>query len=383
MTYTVTKPESVGIVPERLDALLNRAQREVDSGLLPSCQVAVAGNGELAAFHTFGAATNDTRYVIYSATKPIVASAIWLLMAEGRIDITKAVAEYIPEFGENGKGSVTVEQVLLHTSGFPHAPMRSPEWWERDTRLQQFKKWRLNWEPGTKYEYHPTSAHWVLAELIDRLTGEDHRQFIRTRVLDPLGLERLRLGAPADEQGDIADVVHVGEEASSDELEAVLGIRDLPVTEVTPEAITNMNKSNVRALGVPGGGAVSTAADVALFYQALLRNPGGLWDETILRDATTNVRNSLPDWRGTPANRGLGVVIAGDDGHSHFRGGFGKAGSPRRFGHDGAGGQIAWADPDTGLSFCYLTNGYDLHVIRQGKRGVALGSLAGVLADPL
>ena len=383
MTYPITKPESVGIVPERLDALVTRARREIDSGVLPSCQLAVAGNGELAAFHTFGAATNDTRYVIFSATKPVVASAIWLLMSEGRLDITKTVAEYIPEFAENGKGGVTVEQVLLHTSGFPHAPMRSPEWWERDTRLEQFKTWRLNWAPGTAYEYHPTSAHWVLAELIDRLGGTDYRDFIRTRVLEPLGLDRLRLGVPADEQGDIADVVHVGEEATPDELEAVLGVGHLPVTEVTPDAITSMNKTNVRALGIPGGGAVSTAADVALFYQGVLRNPAGLWDEGILRDATTNVRNSLPDWRGTPANRGLGVVIAGDDGRSHLRNGFGKAGSPRRFGHDGAGGQLAWADPDTGLSFCYLTNGFDAHVIREGRRGIALASLAGVLAEPV
>lgn len=381
MTYEIEKPESLGIVPERLDALVTRTQREVDAGLLPSCQMAVAKDGKLAAFHTFGDASNDTRYVMFSSTKAVVAAAVWLLIGDGQLDITLPVAHYIPEFGANGKDAVTVEQVFLHTSGFPRAPLGGPRWLSREERLQAFAGWRLNWEPGSAYEYHPTSAHWVLAELIERLGGRDYRAFIRERILDPLHLERLRLGVPAAEQGDVAEIIHVGDPATPDELEAVLGIRELPLTEVTPEALSGFNDTQTRALGVPGGGGISTAADLALFYQALLHNPGGLWDDAVLRDATGTVRNRLKDWRGTPANRGLGVVIAGDDGQAYLRGGFGKAGSPRRFGHDGAGGQIAWADPDSGVSFAYLTNGMDANVLRQGRRGIAIGSLAGVLTD--
>jgi CubicO group peptidase (beta-lactamase class C family) len=69
------------------------------------------------------------------------------------------------------------------------------------------------------------------------------------------------------------------------------------------------------------------------------------------------------------------VVIAGDDGRGNERG-FGKTGSPRSFGHGGAGGQIAWADPDSGLSFAYTTNGLDQHAVRQWRRGSALSSIA-------
>jgi CubicO group peptidase (beta-lactamase class C family) len=61
---------------------------------------------------------------------------------------------------------------------------------------------------------------------------------------------------------------------------------------------------------------------------------------------------------------------------------FGRTVSPRAFGHAGAGGQLAWADPESGLSLCYLTNGLDRNPLREGKRGVAIASLAGLCTTP-
>ena len=75
---------------------------------------------------------------------------------------------------------------------------------------------------------------------------------------------------------------------------------------------------------------------------------------------TSTVRNSFPDYMGVPANRTRGLIVKGDDERAHVRG-MGRTVSPRTFGHNGAGGQIAWGDPETGLSFCYLTNGIDEH----------------------
>ena len=75
-----------------------------------------------------------------------------------------------------------------------------------------------------------------------------------------------------------------------------------------------------------------------------------------------------------PANRALGLIISGDKSRS-FRG-FGKTNSPEAFGHNGAGGQLVWADPATGISFTYLTPGHDRNSVRQGSRGVAISSLA-------
>jgi CubicO group peptidase (beta-lactamase class C family) len=287
------------------------------------------------------------------------------------------VADHIPEFGENGKAAVTIEQVLLHTSGFPRAPLGPPRWLTRDARLATFAKWRLNWEPGTRFEYHATSAHWVLAELLTRVDGVDHTESFRRRVLDPLGLKRLALGVPHDQQHDIAPLVHTGQPPTPEEFSAVLGVPGIDLGEVTEAALMGFNEPDALAVGVPGGGGVSTAADLARFYQALLHNPGGLWDPKWLTIATSDVRNTFADALagGIPTNRTIGLVVAGGDGLGPRRG-FGHGNSPSTFGHDGAGGQLAWADPATGLSFAYLTNGLDRHLIRQWRRNIGIGSRA-------
>jgi CubicO group peptidase (beta-lactamase class C family) len=368
-----------------LSALIDRARREVDEGIVPSCQLAVAENGKVVESVTLGDATagNDTRYVMFSCTKALVASAVWQLLAEGAIHLEDRVAEHIPEFGANGKDIVTVEQVLLHTSGFPRAPLGSPRWLTREGRLGAFAKWRLNWEPGSRFEYHATSAHWVLAELLTRVDGVDHTEAIRRRVLEPLGLTRLALGVPLEQQGDIAPLVHTGESPTPEEYQAVLGVPGIDLGEVTEAALMGFNEPDSLAVGVPGGGGVSTASDLALFYQALLHNPGELWDPKWLTIATSDVRNTFDDALagGIPTRRTIGLVLAGDDGLGPRRG-FGHGNSPGTFGHDGAGGQLAWADPASGLSFAYLTNGLDRHLIRQWRRNIGINSRAAAVGLP-
>ena len=122
------------------------------------------------------------------------------------------------------------------------------------------------------------------------------------------------------------------------------------------------------------------AADLARFYQGVLHDAGAVWEPRVLADATGRVRNSLPE-RHTkiPANRTLGFVQAGDDGLAAFRG-LGRTASPRAFGHNGAGGQVAFADPVTGLSVAYCTNGLDADVLRQWKRALAIASRGAVCA---
>lgn len=348
---------------------------------LPAAQVAVAREGELVVFEGIGEATRSTRLLVWSITKTFVAAVVWQLVGERRASFDERVASYLPDFGSNGKDMVTLEQVLLHTAGFPHAPLGPTRWGSSESRRQAFARWRLNWEPGTRFEYHQLSAGWVLAELIEEIDGGDYRRSLSSRITDPLGLSTFALGVPEDAQEGIAPVVVTGESAvDADYLAA--GWDPLPPPELTPHGALVMNTPAALAIGIPGAGGVGTAADVALFYQALLHNPDGLWADDVLRDGTGVVRNTFPDpgrW-GEAANRTRGVVVRGDDEpYCSLRHHFGRGTSPRTFGHDGAGGQVAWADPESGISFCFLTSGYDANRVQEMLRNQDLSAAAAAL----
>lgn len=377
----VARPQDAGVDPDKLQAVFDRARRDVDDGTLPAATVAVARNGKLAGFATYGNAvqggetkpvTQDTLFSLFSCTKAVVSAAVWTLIEDGLLKIEERVAEIIPEFGTNGKEIVTVEQAFLHIGGFPGAPLGPGRWETKEGRLRAFSDWRLNWEPGTKFEYHATSLHWVLAEIIERRTGQEWHQYVRERILEPIGIGAdMYIGLPKPLNYRVADVLHT--------------VPPVPPPggwgETTPEAILNFNKPEVRAVGVPGGGGIATAAALALFYQPLINGGTTATGKRILKAETIEycTKPRTQDFHvdllfGKPVNRALGVIVAGDAENMAIRG-FGREASPRAFGHGGAGGQIGWGDPESGISVGYCTHGF-AGDIEQGKRGLAISSLA-------
>jgi len=377
-------PADAGIDPDALESLRERIRTEHDAGRLPAAQIALAVHGRLALVESFGAATDSTRFNIFSCTKALIAGVVWQLLGEGRLEERTRAIELIPGFGTEGTtpewmAQVTLEQLLTHTAGFPTAPLGPPRWSTREGRLGAFARWRGTWEPGTHFQYHPTAAHWVVAEMIEAVEGRDYRTVVRERLLDPLGLQALALGVAPEDGADIAELVVVGGPPSADELRAIFGTAEVDLGEVTPAVLAQFNEPEVRAVGVPGGGGVSTAADLALYYQALLHDPQGLWDPAVRADGTGRIRCTLPDpITGAPANRSLGLVISGDDDFRKFRG-MGPTVSPRAFGHNGAAGQIAWGDPDTGVSFVLLASALELNFVREARRIASLAARSGLL----
>lgn len=351
----------------RLDLMLERCRLEVDSGALPSAQVALNVGGVQYASETFGAATPSTRYVLQSAGRPVVAGVLWKLMSDGLLDIGRPVASYIPEFGSNGKDSVTVEQVATHVGGFPLAPLGFPQMLDRSERLKAFSKWRLTYPPGTELQFHLTSAAWVIGELCERLTGRPVGDYLRETLTGPLGLDSIEIGPPVDRQGDVATFVRTrGDD-----------------TDVYPWGPWYLAKPEILAAGEPSHSIVSTASDLAAWYQALMSS--SLWRREVVGDAL-RVRVTLPvtgERGGTPSvagNIALFVVVAGDDGT--WRAFLPTATGPRTFGHGGAPCQIGFADPDTGLSFAFLTNGYPATGYEQSRRGVnRIINIANLAAD--
>jgi CubicO group peptidase (beta-lactamase class C family) len=146
--YPVSDAAALGVDEERLDELVARAARDVTDGPLPSCQLAVARHGQLVLSATLGDATPDSRYIVFSCSKALTASSMWLLIGEGLVDIDAPAATYVPEFGANGKEGVTVRHLLTHTGGFPHAPMGPPDWFTSAGRRERFARWNLRWEPA-------------------------------------------------------------------------------------------------------------------------------------------------------------------------------------------------------------------------------------------
>ena len=396
---TTQDPAAAGVDPEALAALQARLATEHEAGRMPAGQFALARDGEVVLTGHVGDATDRTRFALFSCTKALIAGVAWQLLGEGSLRTDTRAIELIPGFGAGGRtpewmASVTLEHLLTHTSGFPNAPLGPPRWADRDQRVAVFERWHGQWEPGTHFQYHPTAAHWVVAEMIAVVEGRDHRDVVRSRMLEPLGLDVASFGpggmsfgpepaaaaAAADAaDDDIAELVAVGEPPSAEELRAVFGDVEFDLGEVTPDALLVFNDPQVREIGVPGAGAISSASALALLYQGFLHDPAGLWDPDVLADGIGHVRCTLPNPDlGFPSNRTLGLILAGDDGLARFRG-MGATTSPRAFGHNGAAGQIAWADPATGVSFALTTSGIDRNFLREARRIVSLASKGGLL----
>ncbi len=360
----------------RLEA---RIQQEIDTDRSLAAQYAIAVDGEVVTGATFGAATPDHRFVIFSATKTIVAMAVLPHLADGSLELTAPVARYLPEFGTNGKDQVSVLQLLTMQGGFPQAPMGPRSWGTSAGRRAQFAEWTLDWQPGTQTEYHPISAHWVIAELVETLSGRSYVDVVHERVTAPAGVTPI-LAAEID--GPVVPIRSHGEhpgtsDAAMAELAQVFGRRDLvPAISIGAEALLSMNDQRAQAACIPGGGGRARAADVALTYQSFLSD-----ESPWRRDAIATIRNgSLNVGDQTPANRTVAGVVAGHDGYADLR--WFPAHAPRAFGHHGAGGQLCWLDPDTGMSFCFLHDTLEQHPGVELTRVRALNELAHACVRP-
>jgi CubicO group peptidase (beta-lactamase class C family) len=222
---------------------------------------------------------------------------------------------------------------------------------DRDKRLGRMECWRLTWEPDSRFEYHATAAHWTIAEIITQRTGLDFRDYVRQRLTEPMGVPELFVGLPDEFHSRAADVVYTVPPVMPED-----GWK-----ETNPDTVLHFNLPSQRRAGCPGAGAFAGAGELALFYQRLVR-PEESGAHAPLKPSTiefaTEVRtraHHVDGASGLPVNRALAVVVAGDE---PLERGFAPTASPQAFGHGGAGGQLAWGDPETGLSVGFVTNGF-------------------------
>lgn len=365
-----------------VDRLITHA---LDEFGFPAAQYALAADNQIISSSAFGQADESTRFTIFSASKPIFASLVLKLIGEGRISLDTRVAEIWPEFGVHGKDAITVEHLLLFTAGIPDWWPVEPEVLDRNARRRQAEELTLSWTPGEATAYHPLSAHWVLAEIVEVVSGRDYRDVFREEITEPLGLRRMQLGVAEDDPNGPVPVVKLG--VPRPEVVRAMNGQVTTVEELDAQDDAVLAFSNSKAVistGAPGGGMVADASSVALFYQHLLHDQGQLWDPQIRASAVSEIRNAFPEEPrfGALANRTIGcLLISGHEstrivlpelGYDASARHHGEKVSATTFGHGGAGGQIAFADPQRGISFAYLTNGLNRDYVADVRRSQEL-----------
>jgi CubicO group peptidase (beta-lactamase class C family) len=216
----------------------------------------------------------------------------------------------------------------------------------------------------------------VIAELIETMSGRPYVEVINERVAAAAGVPPvLGKAAVLAADGEVVTIHCAGSVPSPEQLLAEFTRADLvPDTTVSPEALLGLNHPLAHEAGIPGAGGIARAADIASIYQSFLHNPDQAHPAAWLADATGTIRNgSISATDGVPANRTIAGVVAGADGLHSYRW-FPDA--PRAFGHHGAGGQICWIDPDSGLSFCFLHDTIQLDPSHDLRRCRELNALA-------
>lgn len=337
-----------GLRAQQIERLQAQILRHIEDNRYPGCQIALAQNGKLLLEQSFGQAragrdaTNDSLWLLYSNTKVIVAVGLWKLFEDGVFRFTDRVSDHLPAFAANGKRDITILQVITHQGGFPSSPMPEAAWSDHERMRALTSAFSLEWSPGSKVSYHGLSAHWVLASLIETWTGRDYRDYLNQSILAPLGLGGdLFVGLPEREDARVSDLFEPRADA--------------------PRGMAPLAENNTtawRRAGVPGGGAYGNARGMAALYQMML-NGGKLNGAQFLSPRTLAyaIRNHTGDrvdeFMGMPMHRGLGPHLRGTTATVR---GLGSSASPNTFGHGGVGTSYCWADPDSGLSFAYITN---------------------------
>lgn len=346
-----------------MDGLRSRIAHDVDRGLVHAAQLAIAVDGDVVVHEGFGVARLDAVTPLYSASKIVPAVAMWRLVGDGTVRYDTRVVDVLPWFTGGGKDDVTIDHLLLHTAGLSRGPLGPKDWADAERRQAKMASWYVTSPPGAEFSYHATSASWVLAEVLAQVMGAGHVAAIHALVTEPLGLPSF-FGID-DRTTPVEDLVVVAD-----------GELSVDMGEATFDALLQFNQHAVRLAGVPGAGGYATAADLARLYQAIMSNQSGLWDPGVHTDGIGTVRVTQEDgMRMASANRTRGFMVAGTDGDAPRRGMPVDAG-PRTFGHDGAGGQVAWADPDTGVAVVYLPAGIDPDIIRLTRRSVSVSTRA-------
>jgi uncharacterized protein YbbC (DUF1343 family)/CubicO group peptidase (beta-lactamase class C family) len=337
------KPEEVGVSSEGLDRIDAAVKAAIDRGDVPGAVVLVTHRGKVVFRRAYGlrskqpaeaAMTVDTLFDLASLTKPLAtASSVMLLVEEGKLRVSDPASQYLPAFAAKGKDKVTVEQLLLHTSGLiadnPVADYKDG----RAKAIERICDLEPATEPGTKFTYSDLN-YILLGEIVERVAGAPLDEFAEKRLFKPLGRTTLTF--------------HPGE-----------GLRDRTAPTEQRDGkwlVGEVHDPRAALLGGFAGhaGLFGTADDLAVYAQMLLG--GGAWDGKRILSPLTVKRLTTP--HAVPLGGGAyGQRTYGWDVQTAFssnRGELFRAGAG--YGHTGFTGTSLWVDPESETAVIVLAN---------------------------
>lgn len=341
---TPGKPEQVGMSGPRLDIVNQILTDETKSGRVTAASVLVARRGVVVLRGGWGTLTPDaaspkagpeTVYIVASITKPVTVTALMLLVERGQISLADPVQKYLPEFQGPGRDKVRVKDLLTHTAGLPDMLPENVKLREANAPLSDFVRGAMTtpllFEPRTSFRYSSMGTL-LAATIVERVTRIPLAQFEQQELFEPLKMKHSSLGLGKRLLAETAWVQGDSFAETEKDLERY-----------------GANSNYLRKLGHPWGGMHSTVDDMGIFLQMFLN--GGVYDRKRILGRPT-VEAIIADQNkglGNPWGLGWGLQT------STAWNAFGDLSSDRTFGHSGASGTVAWADPERELLCVILT----------------------------
>jgi uncharacterized protein YbbC (DUF1343 family)/CubicO group peptidase (beta-lactamase class C family) len=329
-TKAPVEKESINFAP--VDALV---QDEINNLAITGAVLVVGHDGRIVHQRAFGyravsphrdPMTLDTIFDLASLTKVVATTpSVMRLLQYGQIRLEDPLARHIPEFGANGKESITIRQLMTHFSGLrPDLDLNVP-WSGQETAFRLAHEEKLQSPPGAQFVY--SDINFIeLGELVQKLSGMSLDKYAEAHVFQPLGMKHTRYLPPKSWVPKIAETLAI------DDRRILRGVVHDPTAE--------------RMGGVAGhAGVFSTAGDLALYAQALIDRKSILAPDIIEKMTTPQQPPNAVEVRG------LGWDI--DSPFSSNRGALLPVGS---FGHTGYTGTSLWIDPYSNTYIILLTN---------------------------
>lgn len=305
----------------------------------------------------------ETPSVVFSCSKGLMSILVARLAAAGRVDLDSPAAALWPEFGQHGKDAVTIGDALAHRAGVPalSVDLTVDELLDFDRVASLLAAQEPLWTPGEGWAYHALTHGWISGEIVRRASGLAPDAAFR-EMADLLGADAW-LGLPAERAGSAAHLfvgptleTLVAQQAAQRTPGAVdWGDRAMTLGGALPPTLVGeaegFNTPPVQAAVIPGAGVVATARAVAALWSATVADTGGvrLLDDEIVAVVTRERTSGAPVFDAPPPWPRWGAGFQLDSEARRYLG-------PSSFGHDGAGGQVAFADLDSRVGFSFVTN---------------------------